>query len=254
MTRKNYGLIGKSLSHSISDILHEYIMKQMDIKGSYSMFEVKPENLEDVIKSMKVLDISGINVTVPYKQDIMNYLEKVSDKALAIGAVNTIAIEDGLAVGYNTDYDGFKFNLEKANIEILDKPFTLLGAGGAAKAVIKLLEDEKARSITIVSRNPDKIKKEYPEIEIITYDEIKQIKEKYCLINCTPVGTFPNIDECPLAEEDIKLYENVVDLIYNPEKTKLLRIADKYSINNINGLFMLIGQAIRAQQIWEKIK
>ena len=126
----------------------------------------------------------------------------------------------------------------------------MLGAGGAAKAVIKVLQDEQARSITIISRNPDKTKLEYPDFEVLAYEEIDEIKDKYCLINCTPVGTYPNIEECPIKKEAIKKYSNVVDLIYNPQKTKLLKLADEYCINNINGLYMLIGQALKAQEIW----
>ena len=156
MIRKSFGLIGEKLSHSISDTLHQEIMKEMSLNGSYNMFEVKRDDLKDVIKSMTVLGISGINVTIPYKEDIIKYLDSIDEKALEIGAVNTVAIEDGKAIGYNTDYDGFKFNLEKAEIDILDKSFTLLGAGGGAKAVISVLIDGQAREITIVSRNPDK--------------------------------------------------------------------------------------------------
>ena len=250
MIRKSFGLIGEKLSHSISDTLHQEIMKEMSLNGSYNMFEVKRDDLKDVIKSMTVLGISGINVTIPYKEDIMKYLDSIDEKALEIGAVNTVAIEDGKAIGYNTDYDGFKFNLEKAEIDILDKSFTLLGAGGGAKAVISVLIDGQAREITIVSRNPDETRIDYPDIKVISYNEMNKIENKYCLINCTPVGTFPNIEDCPLDEDEVKPYKNVVDLIYNPEKTKLLKLADKYGLNNINGLFMLIGQARKSQEIW----
>ncbi|CBH22493.1 Shikimate dehydrogenase [Acetoanaerobium sticklandii] len=250
MKKNNFGLIGKTLDHSISDVLHQEIMKEAGIKGSYGMFEVEPENLEKVIASIRVLNIAGLNVTIPYKQDIMRYLDEIDQKAIEIGAVNTITLKENKAIGTNTDYDGFKLCLDKAGISISKNGFTLLGAGGAAKAVIKVLQDEQASKITLISRNPDKTKLEYPDFEILPYDEIHEIKDKYCLINCTPVGTYPNIEECPIKKEDIKKYSNVVDLIYNPQKTKLLKLADEYGINNINGLYMLIGQAIKAQEIW----
>ncbi len=250
MKRYNFGLIGKTLSHSISDALHSEIMKEIGVRGNYGMYEVEPENLNKVVDFMKTMNISGLNITIPYKQDIMKYLDEVDKKAIKIGSVNTIKLENGKSVGTNTDYDGFKLCLYKAGISINKNGFTLLGAGGAAKAVIKVLEDENAENITIISRNPDKTRLEYPNFEVLSYEKQGKIKDKYCLINCTPVGTYPNVEDCPVKREDIKKYGNVVDIIYNPSKTKLLKLADEYEINNINGLYMLIGQAVKAQEIW----
>ena len=108
MKKNNFGLIGKTLAHSISDVLHQEIMKEAGIKGSYGMFEVEPENLDKIIASMRVLNIAGLNVTIPYKQDIMRYLDEIDQKAIEIGAVNTITLKENKAIGTNTDYDGFK--------------------------------------------------------------------------------------------------------------------------------------------------
>ena len=198
-----YGLIGYPLGHSFSKGYFNEKFENEGIDAQYINFEIPSiEDLTEILDSNP--ELKGLNVTIPYKQDIMRYLDEIDQKAIEIGAVNTITLKENKAIGTNTDYDGFKLCLDKAGIAISKNGFTLLGAGGAAKAVIKVLQDEQARSITIISRNPDKTKLEYPDFQILAYEEIDEIKDKYCLINCTPVGTYPNIEECPIKREAIK--------------------------------------------------
>lgn len=248
-----YGLIGKELSYSLSPLIHSVIMKHADIKGCYNIFEIRPEDIKAAADGLRAISAKGVNVTIPYKTDIMQHIDDVSESAQAIGAVNTLHIKDRKITGYNTDYDGFRMNLDMANIRIEGKSFTLLGSGGAAKAVLKVLTDNKASSISIVARDISKIEERFRAHKKYTYYQTDEITDLHCLINCTPVGTWPDTDRCPVEESFIKRFENAVDLIYNPAKTKLLKICEENGMNHMNGLYMLIGQAIRAQEIWNDI-
>lgn len=250
MKADTYGLIGKELSYSLSPLIHKTIMKHAGLSGCYNIFEVKPDDLKAAAEGLRALSAKGVNVTIPYKTEIMQYIDEISENAKAIGAVNTLHINDGKIKGFNTDYDGFKMNLDKAKIEVKGNSFTILGSGGAAKAIIKVLTDNEALSVSIVVRDKSKIADCFKNHKIYTYEQISEIEDTYCVINCTPVGTWPDTDRCAVDEGFIKRFENAVDLIYNPKKTKLLKICEKNSINHINGFYMLIGQAIRAQEIW----
>lgn len=248
-----YGLIGKELSYSLSPLIHSVIMKNAGIRGCYNIFEIRPEDIKAAADGLRALNVKGVNVTIPYKTDIMKHIDEVSESAEAIGAVNTLHIKNGKITGCNTDYDGFRMNLDMANINIEGNSFTLLGSGGAAKAVLKVLTDNGASSISIVARDSSKIEERFKAHKIYSYHQTDEVTDLHCLINCTPVGTWPDTDKCPVEESFITRFENAVDLIYNPTKTKLLKICEENSINHINGLYMLIGQAIRAQEIWNDI-
>lgn len=252
--KKIYGLLGETLSYSISDSIHEIIMKENNISGVYNMFEVKKQDLEKGLEGFKAIGVRGVNVTIPYKQEVMKYLDDISQEAKEIGAVNTIVFDEGKLYGHNTDYFGFKMNLQKANIEIRDKSFVILGSGGAAKAVIKCLKDFNARDIVITARNKEKAQDFFKDLEVIAYENLKDIKSNYCIINTTPCGTYPDVESSVVGEDVVSMFENAVDLIYNPKETKFLSYGKKHEINHINGLYMLVGQAIKAQEIWNNIK
>ncbi|HWQ30738.1 MAG TPA: shikimate dehydrogenase [Negativicutes bacterium] len=240
MTSK-YGLIGERLGHSFSPQIHNEILKRLDIDGEYMLFELSPDELFPSLSKYREQGIKGLNITVPYKIKVMSFLDSISEEAEKIGAVNTISLEGGLLKGYNTDYYGFGMSLAKNNIRVAGKSAVILGTGGVSRAVSQYLRDNGAGSITYISRNPGE--------GIRGYDELESLKGEI-IINCTPCGMYPGIDCSPVGEAVFDGYETAVDLIYNPEETLFLRQARKKRLKTMNGLYMLVGQAVCAQEIW----
>ena len=245
-----YGLLGEKLTHSLSPEVHESILKNLNVKATYSLFQVEKKNVCKVIDSLKVLGIAGINVTIPYKEEIIKYLDNVSEEAKNIGSVNTVFIKDGKSYGYNTDYFGFGNMLKREDVNPEGKIVVVLGAGGAAKAIIQYFKDIKAKDIFLVSRNKEKVYDKYKGISVINYEELKEIKGDI-IVNTTPLGMYPNIDGTPVEEDVLKSFSVAVDIIYNPLKTMFLLKAEALGLKSINGLYMLIDQAIKAEEIWQ---
>lgn len=238
---KKYALLGEHLSHSWSPLIHAEIFKAYGIKASYEKIECSKDELKGILDKLKTGEYSGYNVTIPYKLEVMQYLDYISPEAKAIGSVNTISFEDGKLCGYNTDYFGFYNEVLYYNIDVIGKDCYILGTGGASLALYKALEDLGGK-VLYVSRNPKNDK-------TISYDELKGRNIDF-IVNATPVGMYPNTDDSPLDEEIVKKASNVMDIIFNPIQTKLL----KYANSCMNGLFMLVGQAIKAEEIWQKKK
>ena len=249
--RYSYGLIGEKLGHSISPLIHQLIFDFINLNGSYKLFEMKREELPSFIKNT---NLEGFNITIPYKLEIMNYLDYISDEAKRIGAVNTVSIKDNKFYGYNTDYHGIDITFKKHNINLDGASAVILGSGGASAAVLQYLRDMHCSEITIVVRDKNKIDSmKFKDFNILTYEEIAILPKKDVLINCTPVGMSPNIDQSPVPSDFVEKFSFVFDLIYNPLKTKLLTYAERNNIKNTNGLLMLIGQAVQAEVIWNNI-
>lgn len=249
-----YGLLGEKLSHSLSPEIHSSVFKEMGIDGCYHLFEVDKENLQDAVKGLKALKVKGVNVTIPYKIEVMKYLDHISEEGKSIGAINTIVFKDGETFGYNTDYYGFGMTLKKFNIKVKDNEAVILGSGGAAKAVVQYLLDNGAKDITFATRNVEECKRKFKGFNAVSYDELRQLKDKGILINCTPVGMYPNVGRSPISKEEVVKFKAVVDLIYNPKETLLLKYAREEKTKAVNGLYMLIGQGIKAEELWHDIK
>ncbi len=251
-----YGLLGESLTHSISPMIHSEIFKGIMVEGTYKLFEVQKEEVESTINKFKNIGVVGVNVTIPYKTTVMKYINETSDRAKKIGAVNTICFKNQRTIGYNTDYIGFGMMLKYNDIELYNKKAVLLGSGGAAKAVIQYLIDSGIGEITIVSRGANRIEDihDKKEFNMIPYEEMSYLKDKDIIINCTPCGMYPSVDNCPIEKSSIAKFSTVVDLIYNPKETLLLKRAKELDRKAVNGLYMLIGQAIAAQELWHDIK
>ncbi|WP_291653997.1 shikimate dehydrogenase [Clostridium sp.] len=247
-----YGLLGERLSHSLSPEIHSEILKSINKDGAYKLFEIEKERLEDFAEALKLLKIKGANVTIPYKKDIMNYIDIISEEAEKIGAINTIHLENGKLYGYNTDYYGFGYMLKVNNINIKGKSAIILGNGGACRAVVHYLLDNKISDIKIVSRKPNKGEFNLQNVDVITYEELKDISGDI-LINSTPVGMYPNINMSPVTEDIIRNFNVLVDLIYNPMETKFINIGNSLSKKTTSGLYMLIGQAAKSQEIWNSV-
>ena len=229
---KKYGLIGGALGHSYSKTIHEMI-------GDYS-YELMPlPTKEEFSAFMEKRDFDGINVTIPYKRDVIPYLDHIDPAAGKIGAVNTIVNRDGKLYGYNTDYSGFLYSLSKNNIDIEDKKVLVIGNGGAAKAVNAALRSLSPSELITV-----KYKK---EPGVITYDEAAaKHSDADVIVNTSPVGMYPNIDASPIDLTPYTKLSAVVDIIYNPSVTKLLREAGEKGAKTVNGLLMLVAQAVYA--------
>ena len=239
------GLLGKDISYSFSRTYFKKKFENENIKNtSYENFDI--ENIDlfpSVIKNTKGL--KGLNVTIPYKEQVIPFLDKVNKKAKAIGAVNTIRItKTGKLVGYNTDCYGFKKTL-KPFIKSHHKKALILGTGGASKAIAYTL-DEMGITYQYVSRKlSDGVGFSY---ETLTEDDIS---DNQIIINATPLGTFPNIEDCPnIPYHAINEKHILFDLIYNPEETKFLKLGNKNRATTINGFLMLEFQAEKAWSIW----
>ncbi len=241
---KKYGLIGYPLSHTFSP---KYFASKFDREGldhEYLAYEIDDiSSLDEVIKS----GVSGLNVTIPYKEKIIPFLNTIDPASKAVGAVNTIKIQNGKLHGYNTDVYGFKNSLVR-----LDLPFSIeksksliLGSGGAAKAVRYVLEKLKS-NCTIVSRT-------LKTGADLTYEKLKQkeLTEFDIIVNTTPLGTYPKVDAmAPIFYDQINSDHLVYDLIYNPDKSLLLERAEARNAVIKNGAEMLILQAEKSWEIW----
>ncbi|MBC2582011.1 shikimate dehydrogenase [Clostridium sp. DJ247] len=248
-----YGLIGEKLGHSLSPQIHNKFFRKTNSEGSYNLFEIKRENLKQAVEGLKALGAKGVNVTIPYKIDIIQYLDKLSPEAEKIGAINTIAFNNGTVTGYNTDYYGFGASLRKANVNIENKNAVLLGTGGVSKAVVQYLIDNKINDIIYVSRNPESVE-DIKEFKIISYDDMEGLGNSDIIINCTPCGMYPKVEDSPVSKDILSKFSTAVDLIYNPEETVFLKHAKELKLNTVNGLYMLVAQAIAAQEIWQEVK
>lgn len=248
-----YGVLGEKLPHSISPEIHEKIFSILNINGAYKIFEVNREDVSKVCDSLRVLKIKGTNVTIPYKQEIMKYLDSISEEAKKIGAVNTIYLKDGKLYGHNTDYFGFGTIINKNNVEVKDKTVMVLGTGGASKAVVTYFLDKGIKKVYLVSRTL-KENSDYNDsrVEYTTYEKIDNIKGQI-LVNTTPVGMYPKIGVSPVHEDIINNFDTLIDIIYNPRMTKFLEIGQKLDKKICGGLEMLVGQAIKSEEIWNEI-
>ena len=256
---KLLGLIGHPVEHSLSPIMHNEALKDKNLNYIYLAFDVSDENLKYVVDGAKSLGIKGFNVTIPYKVDIMKYLDKINKEAELIGAVNTVKIENDIAIGYNTDGLGARMSLEEEIGKVGDKNILIIGAGGASRAVA--FELAKNNNITIINRTVEKARALSEEIseklnKTICYNNLNiDIKEFDIIIHTTPIGMYPNINTQPLIDtKDINENMVVMDLIYNPKETVLLKEAKKQGAKTINGLGMLVYQGAISFEIWTGIK
>lgn len=233
MDEVKIGLLGETLKHSYSKIIHEETFNV-----SYNLYEVPLDKFDEF---MRKKDFLGINVTIPYKEKVVPYLDFISEKAKKIGAVNTIVNKSGKLYGYNTDYDGFKYLLKKNNFKVNNSRCLILGSGGTSKTVKNVLTDLNSKEISIASRNKSENTLLYKDVNYNNYDYI---------INTTPVGMFPNISES-IIDKKLDSLKGLIDVIYNPLRTRwhLINPNIKYS----SGLLMLVYQALASHNLFFSI-
>ena len=227
-----YGLIGEKLSHSFSKTLHEKYLNT-----NYELISLTKEELKEFLLKK---EFKGINVTIPYKKEVIQYLDYVDPLVKKIGACNTIINENGKLKGYNTDYFGFSFLLDENDVDVENKNIAILGSGGTFETVSNVLKDLGARNIYCISRE----KKE----NTYTYDELYNLNIDI-LVNTTPVGMYPNNYEC-LIDLDKLNVETVIDVVFNPLRTKLILEAKKRKIKAIGGLGMLVAQGVKSSELF----
>ncbi len=229
MERKKCGLIGKTLKHSYSKIIHGKFNVY-----DYDLYEIQPERLCEFVKQT---DLNGYNVTIPYKKDIIQYLDFVDQSAKEIGAINTVVRKEGLLYGYNTDYLGMAYTVRRAGITVKDKTIMILGSGGTSNTAKAVFNGLGAKKIIIVSRTGE-----------INYQNCYDIEKVDVIVNTTPVGTYPETNACPIDLLRFKGISGVVDVVYNPFVTKLIYQARSLGIKTTNGFPMLVAQAKYAME------
>lgn len=248
-----YGLLGGRLGHSLSPRIHELFFARTGKKGTYELLETELEDLPARMEKMRSA-FAGANVTIPHKLHVMPLLDKIAPEAAAIGAVNTIKFENGKAYGYNTDYFGFARLLAYNGIDVAGRTVAVLGTGGAARAVVKYLADADAGQLYIVTRDVAKADRHFlamaPQARFIGYDALRHLAGDL-IINCTPVGMYPKVDAAPVGADVCQAFSAAVDLIYNPAETLFLHYAHAAGHKGVNGLFMLVAQAVASEEIWQ---
>ena len=223
-----FGLLGRTLGHSYSPMI-------FDLMGGYryDLYEREPDSVEELLRNG---NFDGLNVTIPYKKEVLQYLDHVDPLALRLGAVNTVVKRNGILTGYNSDYFGFRSLVERTKLDLGGKKVLVLGSGGASVTVQAVLEDLGARPV-VISRTGEN-----------NYGNLPLHSDAAAIVNTTPLGMYPHNGETPLDLGQFQHLEGVLDLIYNPARTQLLLDCEKYGIPGWNGLWMLVAQAKKSAE------
>lgn len=217
------GLLGRKLGHSYSPQIHALLGNY-----SYQLFEKEPEEIGDFLKNG---DFTGLNVTIPYKKEVIPFLDELSPAAARLGAVNTIVRRDGKLIGHNTDYFGFRRLVQESGLQVAGKKVLVLGSGGASSTAVAVLQELGAK-VTVISRSGEN-----------NYENLDRHADAAVIVNTTPVGMYPNTGKSALSLEGFPRLEGVLDAVYNPARTQILLDAERRGLAAVNGLWMLVAQA-----------
>lgn len=217
------GLLGRKLGHSYSPQIHALLGDY-----SYPLFEKEPEEIGDFLKNG---DFTGLNVTIPYKKEVIPFLDELSPAAARLGAVNTIVRRDGKLIGHNTDYFGFRWLVQESGLQVAGKKALVLGSGGASSTAAAVLQELGAK-VTVISRSGEN-----------NYGNLERHADAAVIANTTPVGMYPNTGKSALSLEGFPRLEGVLDAVYNPARTQILLDAERRGLAAVNGLWMLVAQA-----------
>lgn len=259
-TTKNLGVMGWPIAHSLSPVLQNAAIEEAGLDYVYISLPVPPEKLKEAVAGLKAMQFTGWNVTIPHKQAIMAVLDAVDEDARIIGAVNTVVNREGHLTGYNTDCIGFMQPLSQHGFQPKGKEVTILGAGGAARAVVWGLLRAKVKRITLGVRNPVKAARlaeefsAYGEIQVLHWEDgafVDHLAMTDLLVNTTPLGMYPHVEGMPPVDwTKLKREALVYDIIYTPELTRFLSEAKEHGHEVINGEGMLAGQGAAAFALW----
>lgn len=242
-----YGVVGYPVAHSLSPAMHNAAFSATGVNAAYLAFETS--DIEGCVRGMRALGIKGLSVTMPHKSEVIGLLDEVDAMAKRIGAVNTIVNDGGRLVGYNTDATGALKALEE-RIDLSGKTCLIVGAGGAARAIGYALRDRGVR-VTIANRTTGR-GEELSDLlgcSFVPLVEIKSVQADV-LIHATPAGTYPNIGQCVITQDAIHEKMVVMDIVYNPVETRLLRMAGSVNCSTINGLRMFVHQGAEQFRLW----
>lgn len=255
---KTFAVIGDPIDHSLSPNIHNAAFRELGLDCTYIAYRIPKDELEEGIESLKKINISGFNVTIPHKIEMMKYLDKVDEGCSVIGAANTVIFSDGILKGYNTDMDGFLDPIKKKNIPIKNSKVLLLGAGGAARAIVAAFAKENAEEIVIANRTIEKAyelvkfgKKVGIDAKAIRFEDAdKYVATHKFIVNSTSIGL--KNEPSPIPTDSISENSIVYDIVYMPMKTDLLKKSKEKGATIIYGYEMLLGQACRAFEIWHE--
>lgn len=253
--KKWFAVIGNPISHSLSPFMHEKWLSELEIDASYIPIHVEEDNLEEAIMGLKLLGCSGWNVTVPYKEAIIPFLDDIDESAKGIGAVNTVVkTRDNRFIGYNTDGFGFIKSLGPINLE---DNILIIGAGGAARGIVNAFKQGGFTNITIANRTAKNAEKMIHDLQIghfITLNEAEaQLNSFDIVVQTTPQGMKNQANTLPIQLNKLKEHAIVADIVYNPLVTPFLEEAKKYNARTINGLGMLVHQGAIAFSYWNGV-
>ena len=253
---KTFAVIGDPIDHSLSPTIHNAAYRELGIECTYIAYKVDKGELATGIESLKKIKITGFNVTIPHKIEMMRYLDNVDETCKKIGAVNTVLNDDGILRGFNTDMDGFLEPIKRKEIQIKNSKIFLLGAGGASRAIIAGFQKEGADNIVIANRtkeNGDELARFSNDIGLdatsVQLDAMNELSSKFdFIVNASSLGLKgeKNIIPSSLMDEQTTVY----DIVYKPLKTDLINTAKENNCKIIYGYEMLLGQAIRSFEIW----
>ncbi|MGB9660150.1 MAG: shikimate dehydrogenase [Nitrososphaerales archaeon] len=257
-------VIGHPVDKSLSPIMHNEAFRAKSLDYVYLAFDVDTSRLKEAVEGLRALKVKGFNVTMPHKVAILNLLDRINEDASLVGAVNTVVNVDDELIGYNTDVNGIISALESKVHSLKGLKALLIGAGGAARAYIVALVSKGCKEIIIMNRTFDKAKlmaedlskklKMNYNLEELSMNSLKKaVNSVDILINATPIGTYPNLDESIVPQELIKKDMVVFDAVYNPKKTKLIRDAEKMGAKVIPGYEMFVGQGAASFKLWTGI-
>ena len=253
-----YGVFGDPVRHSKSPVMLNRAFREIGVNAVYAAFHVTRDRLKEAVEGVRALGFGGVNVTIPHKIDIMQYMDELDETAEAIGAVNTVVNRDGKLTGYNTDGIGYVRSLkEETGWSLEGRRIAVIGAGGAARGIVYALLKEKPEKVTIVNRtraNAEALAADmgrFGRVEGMGLDDLENIKGRIdLLVNTTSVGMHPKVDEMPVPADFLEPGMAVSDIVYNPAKTKLLAEAEARGCTVHGGLGMFVYQGAYAFEYW----
>ncbi len=257
---KRFALLGEPLGHSLSPALHKAIYRQLEIDdASYRTVELPEERLKSFFSGFRVGGFDGVNVTTPHKAAVIPLLDEVDAKAKLVEAVNCINRVNNKLTGFNTDMLGFSYSLRQAGLDIEGNSFAIIGAGGSAQAVGAVLAEGGAKAISVFNRSPENAEKlsntiatlnSEVAVSALSLDELSSSGDFNCVINTTTVGMSPNVKKSPVSKDFFTSDTLAFDLVYNPKQTQFLAHAEKAGASTLNGMQMLVAQAVYSVEIW----
>ncbi len=249
-----YGLIGKKLTHNKLPVVNQILCNSLQIEQDYKIIECENEqDAADVIRNALNCGYKGLNVAAPYQSIAYQLSDNLSLEAQKTGVVNTLTFEQGLIKGDNTEYYGIAYALSRTGMDFSEKKVLTAGYGAPLNTVISVLSDINVSQITIVTKDKKRLKNRYSSCTVMDEDELTDCKDVSLFLNCTTTGMFPDTGSCPVECDLIERFDSVIDLLYYPWETTLLKKARRNGKYTQNGMISTVAQAVKSQEIWNKI-